>query len=97
MKNHFNKYHKVNHYSQQKQNAHQQSTYLGDTEQSELNAQLTIDNNCLECTDEVIKHISNRSFVTHRYMRFYVKIVFHPAMAIVKNIKYSKNDRTAEY
>ena len=48
MNKHFNKYHMVNHYSQQKQNAYLEATSLGDTEQSEINDQLNIDNNCSE-------------------------------------------------
>ena len=40
---HFNKYHKVNHYSEYKQNAHLEATYLSNIEQSEINDQLNID------------------------------------------------------
>ena len=65
MNKHFNKYHKVNHYFQQKQNAHLEATYSSNTEQSEINDQLNIDNDCSECTDELISYTSSKelSFV----------------------------------
>ena len=73
----------------------------------------TISNDEAHCDTENICNIVSSAFsrdnnksesntsqteaLLHIDMRFYVKIVIHPAMAIVKNIKYSKNDRTAEY
>ena len=58
-------YHKVNHYSQHKQNAHLEGTYLSNIEQSEINDQLNIDNDCLDCIDELISYTSSKelSFV----------------------------------
>ena len=36
-----------------------EATSLGDTEQSEINDHLNIDNDCSECTDEVISYTSS--------------------------------------
>ena len=72
MNKHFNKHHKVNRYSQQKQNAHLQSMYLGDTEQSERNNQLNIDNNCSECTDEVICRGSSSDTTANKINPYYL-------------------------
>ena len=59
MNKHFSAYHTANHYSHHKPNSHKEAKSISNTEQNEINDQVYIDNDCFDCSDEMISDNSS--------------------------------------